>query len=205
MNVPEVKSAGKSASDGIRALRASYGSTAEPPEAFKEPNSPADVDKAVDTRDDLADTQPRIKQGQTQNKDGSPSASRSSDSEAATSPYQPRGPTRSGSITEQVVDSHGIRKVILETGSSPSDESDKPKDHPLEKRLGSSDSQNAITKYSGAVIGTSDGVNGMTPIPSSHVTSLRKVKGRARKDVRGRRKMGNQKVVVVKQQKNSPC
>lgn len=40
-----------------------------------------------------------------------------------TPPLLPHGPTRSGSITEQIVDSHGVRKIILQTSSpSPSDD-----------------------------------------------------------------------------------
>lgn len=37
--------------------------------------------------------------------------------------YQRRGPARSGSITENIVDANGIRKVVLETTSSSSDSS----------------------------------------------------------------------------------
>ncbi|PGH19265.1 hypothetical protein AJ80_04131 [Polytolypa hystricis UAMH7299] len=40
--------------------------------------------------------------------------------------YRLHGPTRSGSITEQIVDSNGIRKVVLQTGStSPSEDDSK--------------------------------------------------------------------------------
>ncbi|KAM5430113.1 cell agglutination protein Mam3 [Microsporum canis] len=48
-------------------------------------------------------------------KNGTRSSSINSDTPSASPAYYPRGPTRSGSITEQVVDIHGIRKVVLQT------------------------------------------------------------------------------------------
>lgn len=40
------------------------------------------------------------------------------------SPTYPRGPARSGSITENIIDVNGVRKVVLETNSSSSNEED---------------------------------------------------------------------------------
>ncbi|EFQ96777.1 MAM3 [Nannizzia gypsea CBS 118893] len=48
-------------------------------------------------------------------KNGTRSPSANSDTPSSSTIFHPRGPTRSGSITEQVVDIHGIRKVVLQT------------------------------------------------------------------------------------------
>ncbi|KAK2871842.1 hypothetical protein FQN49_002767 [Arthroderma sp. PD_2] len=48
-------------------------------------------------------------------RNGTRSSSANSDAPSASMAYHPRGPTRSGSITEQVIDIHGIRKVVLQT------------------------------------------------------------------------------------------
>ncbi|KAF3484347.1 uncharacterized protein GIQ15_03671 [Arthroderma uncinatum] len=48
-------------------------------------------------------------------RNGTRSSSATSDASSASVAFYPRGPTRSGSITEQVIDIHGIRKVVLQT------------------------------------------------------------------------------------------
>jgi metal transporter CNNM len=132
-----IKSGGKTASDAIRALRASYGTIADqPPASTVESEStdhPHTVNKAVGTGDDLLDVLPEhlshrrsrsSRERVSVQSDHVRSPSRASDSAPPTPPYITRGPTRTGSITEQYVDSNGIRKVILETSDSypPSDE-----------------------------------------------------------------------------------
>ncbi|EGD94057.1 CBS domain-containing protein [Trichophyton tonsurans CBS 112818] len=53
--------------------------------------------------------------GPSPSKNGTRSPSANSDTPSSSTIFHPRGPTRSGSITEQVVDIHGIRKVVLQT------------------------------------------------------------------------------------------
>jgi metal transporter CNNM len=132
-----IKSGGKTASDAIRALRASYGTIADQPAASTVESESADhpdtVNKGVGTGDDLLDILPHhLSHRRSRNSrerlsirsDHVRSPSGASDSAPTTPPYITRGPTRTGSITEQYVDSNGIRKVILETTEShpPSDE-----------------------------------------------------------------------------------
>lgn len=122
-----LRSGGKEASDGIKALTQNYGATATSP-TEQRPSSakrsvkssggrgmslspPKESDSLLrppmrteDSHDTIAPlpTRPRSK-----------------------SPFHHRGPARSGSITENIVDTNGIRKVVLETtSSSDSDEDD---------------------------------------------------------------------------------
>ncbi|WEW58113.1 cell agglutination protein Mam3 [Emydomyces testavorans] len=116
-----VRSAGKTASDGVQALRA-YGSTSD---ATNQLNITKEirptVSRGVNTQNDLLQPEPQ-RPGRRQaclspdNRTGSTSST--SSSSPVLSAYHHRGPARSGSITEQIVDINGVRKVILQTSDS---------------------------------------------------------------------------------------
>ena len=122
--------------DGVKALRQSYGSTVtapeEPSEAF--PSIVVDTDPA-DTED--VGTQTTSKAGKPHQTGSQPTLMRQSSGSAPHSPVSPTSErsdsqpiktiVRSGSITENIVESRGgIRKVVLETTSS-TDEETTPK------------------------------------------------------------------------------
>lgn len=124
-----VKSAGKSASDAVRALQSYGGTVLERPTPLSLDET---ANKAVNTEEDMLwqTLQPSHSlQKTTSNRprllnNDALTTSPPSGEISPSSPYKPRGPARSGSITEQVVDSNGIRKVILHTSESPSTSED---------------------------------------------------------------------------------
>lgn len=115
-------SAGMDARDGVHALKLGYG-TMGPTD--KSRDSTPDLYKDTPTvsvpepvREEQDDPQRYQQPGQ-----ASPAASiHSGSSKSVERPkpgnYKHRGPARSGSITEQVIDVNGIRKVVLHTTSS---------------------------------------------------------------------------------------
>lgn len=111
-----LRSAGKDASDGVQVLRQDYGAMSTSPTNRR----PTSASKAVQV-DDGVDPDASSK-----NEPTSRPPPRTEDSHDTLSdlpnrprsPYYARGPARSGSITENVVDSNGIRKVVLQTTSS---------------------------------------------------------------------------------------
>lgn len=126
-----LNSAGPDAKDGVHALKLGYGTmgtsqpvpsggtNSEPGNAFPQISIPEAV---TEEQEDRSRTDDQTRHNSTQE---SPAVSlRSSDSqtEDRTKPttYMHRGPARSGSITEHVVDVNGIRKVVLHTTSSAS-------------------------------------------------------------------------------------
>lgn len=140
-----IGSAGMEAKDAVHALTTGYGTmsgseigvrrlskddTVTPSEYL--PNKP--LPEAEDDRD----AQP----GGSSQSDGP-----QSDTSKNGAPYRRCGPTRSGSITEQVVDINGVRKVVLQTTSSNSSQSGDAKSRPDDKSSkspgkGSPDSNN---------------------------------------------------------------
>ncbi|KAK2794041.1 hypothetical protein FQN51_000950 [Onygenales sp. PD_10] len=140
-NQSVVRSAGKTASDGVLALQqATYGTMeehaayTESPNIIEEATTPVYRPTSSRLNDSLHVASPK-----TENRmDGSRSphspyrsrpTSAGSGTQTTSGPHvstgyhHKRGATRSGSITEQIIDSNGIRKVILQTSStSPSDE-----------------------------------------------------------------------------------
>lgn len=58
--------------------------------------------------------------------------------------YHHRGPTRSGSITEQIVDVNGIRKVVLHTNGTSSSEGEGKSSSPNQTRHSSPDRKSAV-------------------------------------------------------------
>ncbi|KMU74316.1 CBS domain -containing protein [Coccidioides immitis RMSCC 3703] len=118
-----VKSAGKSASDAVLALRR-YGSTTEAPSrrSITRDTVPTMNRDIINVRSDLlqpAPHRPSYRQGCLSPSEAPTlSAGGTTNSSPLSPPYLAHGPARSGSITEQVVDSNGIRKVILQTSDT---------------------------------------------------------------------------------------
>ncbi|KAK2627131.1 hypothetical protein QTJ16_003097 [Diplocarpon rosae] len=125
-----LKSAGREASDGIIALHQGYGSFG--PNA---PKSPSKLSESIQVGGRSDENAPLLK-SRTQSpspgklpmlRHGSNGSRRSSDTLASlrsvdsTSLWK-RGTARSGSITENIIDSGGFRKVVLETNSSGEDD-----------------------------------------------------------------------------------
>lgn len=131
-------SSGKPAKDGVQALQSGYGniarsygstdqrpgSSADKATQIADASSPArePTDEAQDSRSRSSHRDglfgPRSGSRSTV---GSLPRARSSDSRT----YQHRGPARSGSITENVVEANGVRKLVLElTSSSSSNDGD---------------------------------------------------------------------------------
>ena len=115
-----LNSAGKDAKDGVLAVAAGYGSI---PGA-----SPPSPNKSRKSLSVLAEDGSRERREDSPNEDGTRSRSASGAKSESTlgsmhsgtksSQQNKRGPARSGSITEQIVDAGGIKKTVLEMTSS---------------------------------------------------------------------------------------
>ena len=125
-----LKSAGKEASDGVHALQQGYGAT----DHFSPTtNITASGDMQTDS---LAKSPPKPSKNQSSDQDISTMSTasnlttlhseRSSDSvgsmQARNIKPRKRGTARSGSITENIVEANGVRKVVLETTSNSDEE-----------------------------------------------------------------------------------
>ncbi|EXJ95251.1 hypothetical protein A1O1_00371 [Capronia coronata CBS 617.96] len=120
-----VTTGGKAASDGVQALQQGYGATSPPGdrrphsatkgEQIHSPTAERSTPDDHDKDDDQRQTRPLPRATTSESTIGSLPSSRT----RSRSPfYQPRGPARSGSITENIVDTNGFRKVVLQTTSS---------------------------------------------------------------------------------------
>lgn len=127
-----LRSGGKDASDGVQALVQDYGSIAKSPSQTR----PVSADKAKQSNGH-ADTDSSPKQSDSNPRPPARSAeshdtiSDLPNNQRPHSPFYNRTPARSGSITENIVDTNGIRKVVLETTSSSdtNDEDSNDKSH----------------------------------------------------------------------------
>jgi hypothetical protein len=124
-----IQSAGISAKDGIHALKAGYGTMTDCPR-----NSNGTASQVSNAQSGYVRASPKINIPEAVEEvegDGSQN-SRPVSSESVHSSdhlrhnYQYHGPARSGSITEQVVDVNGVKKVVLETNSGSSSETERP-------------------------------------------------------------------------------
>jgi metal transporter CNNM len=125
-----LKSAGREASDGVQALQQGYGTVDRPfsqaSNNSRHPNQQKDIADATamdvpKSSSSLSVPQPNITRvdsdrssdtiGSLNSKDNSPTRRK-------------RGTARSGSITENIIEADGVRKVVLETNSSSSDDRD---------------------------------------------------------------------------------
>lgn len=113
-----LKSGGKDASDAVKVLKPDYGSISQSPNDRR----PASANKAVQSNGlDADESTPAQSSGSTLRPPPQTGESQETISPLrprSKSPYRSKGPARSGSITENVVDTNGIRKVVLETTSS---------------------------------------------------------------------------------------
>ena len=118
-----VPSAGKDASDGVQALIPGYGSISSSP-SERRPQSASKAMRVSAQEDATQNGTP------TQEAKGVRPSARTFDSHSTIGSlpdsraqsksgfYHSKAPARSGSITENIVDTNGIRKVVLETTSS---------------------------------------------------------------------------------------
>ncbi|RAL16308.1 putative DUF21 and CBS domain protein (Mam3) [Aspergillus homomorphus CBS 101889] len=121
---------GMDARDGVYAVRAGYGTLSHGrslSDTARMTDGPAlSIPEAVHEEQD-DNTRPSTRRQQSNSRSNS---LLSSDSELSDrlrpGCYRHKGPARSGSITEQVVDVNGIRKVVLHTTSTSSSEVDTP-------------------------------------------------------------------------------
>lgn len=115
-----LRSGGKVASDGVQALQQGYGSLSSSPNERRPPSATKAIQ--VDLRettthtsgdDGVSPARPPARPMDSQSSLGS-----LPDSQPRSPFYNSKGPARSGSITENVIDANGFRKVVLETTSS---------------------------------------------------------------------------------------
>lgn len=117
----QLKSAGLDASDGVQALREDYGTVStsldsrRPRSVHKSTQAASPNEEGLDENSSLLRPKP-----QTHASEEGDTIGDLPDKNRSRSPmtYSVRGPARSGSITENIVDTNGIRKVVLETTSS---------------------------------------------------------------------------------------
>ena len=123
-----LQSAGHDAKDGAHAVQLGYGTMGPGPTAKEQATTSPNKDLSqisipeVVTEEQEDRSRNRTRQNSQESATGSVRSydSRNGDRSKANSPtYRHRGPARSGSITEQVVDVNGIRKVVLHTTGSP--------------------------------------------------------------------------------------
>lgn len=143
-----LRSAGREASDGVQAVQQGYGSMdrtsnfsktleANKAAAHETPDSPLGQSDR-----NISPLRPSVRRGPSSN------SQRSSDTlgslrSRSDSPPRKRGIARSGSITENIVDTGGVRKVVLETTSS-SDDIDKDGAHPSGKHSSHNQSSQSL-------------------------------------------------------------
>ena len=112
--------AGKPASDGVQALHAGYGSPNDkrPSSASKAVQAlPSELqeNKADDGGEGAKAERPSVRKTDSESTVGSLPDNRT---RSKSRNYQSKGPARSGSITENIIDANGVRKIVLETTSS---------------------------------------------------------------------------------------
>ena len=173
-----VRSGGKQASDGVQTLhQEGYGSLTGSPQERR----PVSASKAVQAEpSDLAVPEIQTGGGDEESGPARPST-KTSDSQStigslpesrSRSPYKSRGPARSGSITENIIDTNGIRKVVLEpSSSSESDEDDDSGANKGWRRQESGGSKSPNLR------GGDHGQNGEQPTKKKHRRRKRKPQG----------------------------
>jgi metal transporter CNNM len=125
-----LRSAGKDASDGVLAVHQGYGSTQRSPSPSHSQRSQSkqttDPSK-VSLQPDGGNTPFRSRAGSARSR--SHNSDQSSDTlgslnscSRSPTPVRRKGTARSGSITENIIEAGGVRKVVLETNSESSDE-----------------------------------------------------------------------------------
>lgn len=205
-----LSSAGKEASDGVLAIQQGYGTMGgSPPKSPGKGTTSSGGQSAASQAHPAATIQEEEQQPDSRSKSrGSATSNHRSDSESTInslhkpnrstsrvdiSPRQRRGTARSGSITEQIVDAGGIRKVVLETTSS-SEEAGNNSRPQTNDGNGKENAQKAgSSNSSGGVKG--DGDNGGVPLDGQDEgeTASQKKGGGRKKRRRKMRKGGSGK------------
>ena len=150
-----LRSGGKEASDAVKVLLPNYGTLSGSP-TDKRPCSANKAVQAHPAQSEVADAyaddegesgkteRPTIKKTDTESTVGS----LPDHSTRSKSPYvHSRGPARSGSITENIIDINGVRKVVLETTSS--SESNEDEDNNGAKKTSSGSSSDGPSPNGG--------------------------------------------------------
>ena len=144
-----LKSAGKDASDGVQAVQASYGAIDERnPESIRY-TTQGNFDGSSGKRGSST----QLLSTKHDDSDGSDTMA-SLPSRNSSPARRKRNPARSGSITENIVDAGGIRKVVLETNSSSDDADTNGKNDSVS--YGKISSQISLNEHSEDNIGNDD-------------------------------------------------
>lgn len=117
----QLKSAGLDASDGVQALREDYGTVSTSLDSRRPRSVHKGTQAASPNEEGLDENSSLLRpKAQTHASEEGDTVGDLPDKNRSRSPmtYSVRGPARSGSITENIVDTNGIRKVVLETTSS---------------------------------------------------------------------------------------
>lgn len=138
-----LKSAGMDAKDGTQSVQVRYGAIGDSA-TYSAQSSEITVGQTKKGTRQVKDL-PQIAIPEAENEDeeagdahrpvsshrSRPSSARSTGTQAdhLRTSYHAHGPTRSGSITEQIVDVNGVRKVVLQTTSSSSSDTETPRPH----------------------------------------------------------------------------
>lgn len=119
---------GAEAKDGAYALRNGYGTIPSPDQLTKGTSAQQYKDLSQFSIPEPVNEEREDQNRSSSRKGSSGTGSIQSTDSMSVSIYPHRGPTRSGSITEQIVDVNGIRKVVLHTnkGTSSSDGESSP-------------------------------------------------------------------------------
>jgi metal transporter CNNM len=185
--------AGKAASDGVQALQHGYGSFGSAngsPVDRKLPNAHKGVQARPESLDRNSDDDDRARSLQrAASRDARESRSRSTIRSLPSNErtIHSRGPARSGSITENVIDVGGVRKIVLETTSS----SESNEDGAFGAKKGANRQENkksTSSSTSGPSASTTRGENGDGEAGNGDGTKSSKSKRRRKK--RGPTKSG---------------
>lgn len=170
-----LKSGGKGASDGVQALQQGYGTMSSSPLERRPQSATKGIQADLLSATPVNSSNPVAKSPRVSRQGSQASSSTIGSLQPRTSSYQDRGPARSGSITENIVDTNGYRKVVLETTSS--SESNPDEDNSgANKGTTTFDSGKSInSKHSG------DGPSSNTVEPDGAANSNSKKKKRRRK------------------------
>jgi metal transporter CNNM len=113
-----LKSAGKEATDGVQAIQRGYGSTDD--RYSRSPDSHQKSEQAYFDGASRNRGSTQLLSTRQNNSDDSDTMGSLPSRNSSPAPRK-RNPARSGSITENIVDAGGVRKVVLETNSSSDD------------------------------------------------------------------------------------
>lgn len=129
-----IQTAGTDAKDGVQALKSGYGTmTDRPPNSNDAPSQVSNSAQGGHARSapkvNIPEAVEEVDGDDSRGSQNSrPVSSQSGLSDHLRPNYQCHGPARSGSITEQVVDVNGVKKVVLQTNSGASSDTERQHD-----------------------------------------------------------------------------